>query len=146
MSKKLTNLEFIEKSNKRHNSRYDYSKSYYVNNNTKVEIICNIHGSFIQQANSHMRGAGCPQCNGGIKYTKSDFIIESTKIHDDLYDYSVTNYSNSCSKVDIVCKKHGIFSQLANNHLRGQGCPKCVGKFLSNDEFIIAILNICNNE
>jgi hypothetical protein len=32
---------------------------------------------------------------------------------------------NSRTKVKIICKKHGAFVQLANNHLRGSGCNKC---------------------
>lgn len=36
---------FIEQATKFHNGKYDYSKVYYVNDSTKVEIICPIHGS-----------------------------------------------------------------------------------------------------
>jgi hypothetical protein len=42
---------------------YDYSKVEYKNNNTKVEIICKKHGSFLQTPKSHLRGDGCPKCN-----------------------------------------------------------------------------------
>ena len=28
-------------------------------------------------------------------------------------------------KVEIICKKHGLFNQTPNTHLIGRGCPKC---------------------
>lgn len=46
MSKKLTTEEFIEKARKIHGNKYDYSKVVYVNSQTKVCIICPIHGEF----------------------------------------------------------------------------------------------------
>ena len=54
--KKLTNNDFINKSNNIHNSKYDYSKTNYVNSWTKVEIICPIHGSFWQLPSNHTAG------------------------------------------------------------------------------------------
>lgn len=53
---------FIEQSNQIHNNYYDYSKAIYINDGTKLEIICPKHGSFWQTPNKHLQGAGCPQC------------------------------------------------------------------------------------
>lgn len=59
--------------------------------------------------------------------TLEDFIKESNKIHDLKYDYSkILKYAGRMkSRVEIICKIHGSFFQLANNHLLGQGCPIC---------------------
>ena len=38
--------EFINKANKVHNGKYDYSKVEYVNAKTKICIICPEHGEF----------------------------------------------------------------------------------------------------
>lgn len=38
--------KFIKQANLKWNSFYNYSKVNYINNYTKVEIICPIHGSF----------------------------------------------------------------------------------------------------
>ena len=62
-SKRLSKEEFIKKSRKVHGDKYDYSKTEYVNNHTKVCIICPEHDEFWQEASSHFRGAGCPKCN-----------------------------------------------------------------------------------
>lgn len=46
--KKILLSEFISRSVKIHNDFYNYSNSVYVNNYTKVDIICPIHGTFKQ--------------------------------------------------------------------------------------------------
>lgn len=58
----LTTDDFIERSNKIHKNRYDYSKSVYCNDRVKIEIICKKHGSFFQRPSSHYTGNGCPTC------------------------------------------------------------------------------------
>ena len=54
--------EFIKKASKIHFNKYNYSKVNYINNNTKVEIICPEHGSFLQIPANHLSGQGCPKC------------------------------------------------------------------------------------
>ena len=60
-NKRDTFEEFIEKANKIHNNKYNYSKVIYVNANTKVEIICGDH-SFFQTPKSHLQKTNCPKC------------------------------------------------------------------------------------
>jgi Zn finger protein HypA/HybF involved in hydrogenase expression/very-short-patch-repair endonuclease len=144
--RKLTKSEFIQISNKRHNNKYDYSVSNYINSQLKVEIICPEHGVFNQIANAHMRGQGCSKCNGGIKYTTSEFVKKATKVHNGFYDYSNCIYIDNFTKLEINCPNHGKFKQLSNNHLSGQGCPKCKGKSLTNEEFIDRCKKIHNNK
>ena len=68
-NKKLTTEEFIRRSTEKHGDKYDYSKSKYINNRTKVIIICHKkdkngieHGEFYTTPHSHMQGSGCPKC------------------------------------------------------------------------------------
>lgn len=122
----LGNSKFIEKSNKVHNNKYDYSKVNYVNSYTKVCIICPIHGEFLQTPVHHLDGEGCPKCANNIKLTTEEFIKKAKKVHDDKYDYSKVDYINNCTKVKIICKEHGEFEQIPSAHLQGQGCPKCL--------------------
>ncbi len=121
---KRNNKEFIKNASEIHNNKYDYSKVKYVNNKVKVEIICLEHGIFEQTPNSHLKKRGCPFCSS-IKSNTENFIAKSNIIHDDKYDYSMVNYKNARTKVEIICNKHGIFNQLPNNHLKGIGCPVC---------------------
>jgi len=47
MPKKVTTKDFIKNSNDVHNNFYDYSLVEYINNRTKIKIICPIHGIFM---------------------------------------------------------------------------------------------------
>ena len=47
---------FIEKAKQIHGDKYDYSKVEYVNNRTKVCIICPEHGEFWQTPDNHLKG------------------------------------------------------------------------------------------
>lgn len=125
MSAKYTTEIFIEKSNIVHHNLYDYSAVNYVNNSTKIEIICKLHGGFIQSPHDHLSGAGCPECSGHKRITTANFIERSNIIHNHLYDYSLVDFKNSKEKVKIICHKHGEFEQIADNHLCGAICYKC---------------------
>ena len=79
----MTKEKFIEKSNKIHNNKYDYSEVQYIDNNTKVCIICPIHGKFYQKPKLHIKGYGnCPDCakkETAIKRTKNtDWFIRTS--------------------------------------------------------------------
>ena len=129
--------EFVLKANTKHNYKYDYSKVEYVDYKTKVCITCPKHGEFWQKPSDHLQGKGCNQCNGGVRSNTKDFIEKAKKIHGDKYDYSKIEYTNSKSKMIIICPTHGEFWQDANHHLQGCGCPKCGGRMrLTTEAFI----------
>jgi len=60
-----------------------------------------------------------------IRLTSKIFIIRSKIIHKEKYDYSLVEYINRGKKVKIICPIHGVFEQLAGDHLGGHGCTKC---------------------
>lgn len=73
------------------------------------------------------------------KMTTEEFILKARKVHGDKYDYSKVTYTNSATKVCIICPEHGEFWQQASVHLLGHGCPACSGlKRPSTEEFIEA--------
>lgn len=146
MSKRLTNKEFIILANKKHNHKFEYSLVNYLNSQTKVDIICSLHGVFSQIPAAHLSGQGCPKCNGKRKSTQ-DIIEDFKKVHNDNYDYSLVTYKGSSKKVDIICSVHGMFKQTPNDHLGGHGCSKC-GKSerLTRDIFINRAEIIHNNK
>lgn len=57
--RRKTTEEFVNEANKIHNGKYDYSKVNYIDSNTKVCIICPIHGEFWQTPINHLCGKGC---------------------------------------------------------------------------------------
>lgn len=121
-----TNVQdIIDKSKKVHGDRYDYSKVVFKNTKEKACIICKNHGEFYQSFGRHIKGQGCPKCNGTFRLTKDEFIERAKKVHSDLYDYSKVEYKNYKTHVKIFCEVHGYFLQLPEVHLNGSGCPKC---------------------
>ena len=85
---------FIKKSNKKHDNKYDYSKVEYVNSKTKVCIVCPEHGEFWQTPAAHVRGNGCPECANkkrGKRTVNTESLIEKYKsIHNSKYTYEKT--------------------------------------------------------
>ena len=122
--------EFIKKAKKIHGDKYDYSKVEYINNHTKICIICPKHGKFWQQPNNHLSGSGCYKCAtekvGDMRRMPlEEFISKAIKIHGDKYDYSKVEYVTAKEKVCIICPEHGEFWQKPIDHLRGCECQKC---------------------
>lgn len=62
MPRRLTQEEFIAKAESIYGKWYDYSKVKYINNYTKVCIICPIHGEFWQPPSAHLQRKGCWKC------------------------------------------------------------------------------------
>jgi len=139
---------FIEKSIKIHGNEYDYSLVEYVNNKTKVKIICKNHGIFEQRPDNHIQNQKCPNCiNNNFKSNKDEFIKKSTDKFGNLYDYSLVEYKNNKTKVKIICHRHGIFEQKPDNHLQMKTpCKKCDSENrLCNKEDLISTLNKIHN-
>jgi Zn finger protein HypA/HybF involved in hydrogenase expression len=89
--KKITFLEFIEKSLEIHGKKYSYDHSNYVDIFTPIYITCSKHGEFLQNPRNHYRGSGCPKCNSSkgeekIRAILNDLSVEfiEQKTFDDL--------------------------------------------------------------
>ena len=133
VGKYTSTIDFINKSKKIHNDKYDYSKVDYKYAQSKVCIVCPEHGEFWQTPNSHLRGKGCPMCSKNKKMTTEEFIIKAKEIHNDKYDYSKVKYVNAHSLVQIICPIHGEFWQNPNNHIYNhRGCSKCYSSVLED--------------
>lgn len=121
---------FILKAMWRHGSLYDYSLASYKAAKLPISIVCKEHGIFEQVADKHLSGRGCPKCKLSkigerCRSNTEDFVEKAIKIHGDKYDYSLVNYKRAVEKVSIVCSAHGVFHQVPNSHLNGNGCPSC---------------------
>lgn len=133
----------IEKFKQVHGDKYDYSEFQYINARTKCAIICPKHGKFQQLARKHAMGQGCPKC--AAEHTNDyrilgteEFIKRATAKHGGTYDYSKSQYVNSTTKVQIICRIHGPFYQNPHSHVKGRGCPKCktVKDVISRDDIV----------
>lgn len=138
-STRLNSFSFIEKAEKIHDNKYNYSLVNYFNYDSILKIICSIHGIFEQSAYVHLQGSGCQKCAKEnlrkiVAYSLEDFIRISNLNHNNTYDYSFVNYVALDKKVIIICPIHGKFEQLAVTHMNGGNCIKCCIKCVSKPE------------
>lgn len=102
-SRTKTNETFIKDATEKHKGRYDYSKANYTKVNEKVCIICPVHGEFWQTPNGHLRGQGCPKCNGIVnkplvtENTKNTLVKPKQKLTD--YATAIPPKSNEANKL-----------------------------------------------
>lgn len=141
-SQKMSIETFIVRSKKIHgNNTFDYSLT--ISNGYQNDIIlkCKKHNYiFNLSINNHLKGQGCPRCSGTLILTE-DFIERAKKKHGNKYEYplGITEFNGTGNKIDILCNKHNIFTQIAFVHLQGHGCPDCGGhKQKNTDSFIEA--------
>lgn len=125
-----TTEEWIIEAKEIHGDKYDYSKTVFINTNTKVCIICPKHGEFWQLPYNHLSGEGCSKCRYDQVSLKNKsnletFITKAQEIHDNKYDYSKATYVLNNVKTTIICPIHGEFKQTPQAHLSGEGCPMC---------------------
>ena len=130
--------EFFRKLFEKFGNKFDYSTVKYVNNYTKTDFICKIHGKFNTTPMCHYDSiTGCPSCTKELvkiqqKQQVENFYHETIelckKIHNNRYEYSnlnLLNYKNITSFITIICPFHREFSQRLFIHKRGHGCTKC---------------------
>jgi len=81
-----------------HGSLYDYSIVKYVDSRTKVEIICEKHGKFLQTPSSHLEGNGCPNCSinsNAFSLSKWVELAEKSKKFDSFKLYFIKLFNDN---------------------------------------------------
>lgn len=131
------------------NEKYDYSLIDEIKGNEqKLPIICHEkdkfgkeHGIFNIDAYHHIyRKQGCAKCNKGVKKDENFFLKEMKEIYGDEYEFNgVSKYVNSKTRVNFICKSHGLVSQTPPLLLHYGGCPFCSKSHLEQE--IISSLN-----
>lgn len=120
--------KFINKARLIHDYKYDYSKVIECDSKTPVEIICPIHGGFLQRKDVHTKGGGCKKCiyeSMPAKRSLGSLVAKFNEIHNYKYDYSKVTGTKSKDRILITCPDHGDFEQTVAHHLVSRGCPKC---------------------
>lgn len=140
---KYTTDQIILQFKKRHGDKFDYSRVEYTHAQIKVKIICRIHGEFEQLVGMHRRGQGCAKCmHDGKRHTKEQVVKKFIKIHGSRYDYSLMEYINTDTKINIICHDHGLFEQSPDKHIAGNGCPKCIGRHKTLEDVLLEFKNV----
>lgn len=111
----------------------------YIRSKDKIDFKCLIcNHIWPTRPNGIKQGNRCPECNKErmrLEYkqelknlrrkSKEQFIIEANIIHKNKYDYSLIEYKNTYTDINIICKNHGPFNQSPHHHLQGRGCKQC---------------------
>ena len=109
---------FIHESIKVHGNKYNYSKTVFINMNTRVIVIFD-DIEYLQTPSKNLLGR-CPEKDKKLRTTK-EFIDESREIWGYKYDYSLVNYKGS--HIDVLIKyKNKIYKQKPAVHLSGYNC------------------------
>lgn len=116
---------------------------------TKLNLICNIHGEGQLYANKWqptavniIRNRGCPKCKGTYKRTIEEWIelVNDTKYE---FVYLKSEFKGKHSRIAVKCPDHGKSDDFSNPWVprfediaRGNGCPKCANLYnFSLDEY-----------
>lgn len=103
--------DFIIKAKLIHKNKYNYDKVNYINNRTKVNIICDKHGIFKITPNNHLNGRGCQKCTHTISKPETDFL--------DFINVKHRNVPIKPYKVDGLDKEKNIIYEFLGDYWHG---------------------------
>lgn len=147
--RRWTTKDWINKAQIIHNFKYDYSKVVYVNSKTPIEIICPIHGSFMQLPSEHLAGKGCKYCAHQAFHPKESLAIVCPEVAKQ-WDYErnrETGYTPDSIGVDSKIKfwwhctngkPHSFQATIAKRVNGGLQCAVCHGKQMAYDRSLEA--------
>ena len=130
MARKKTLEEFKNDVQKVHGDKYILDDVVYVDNKTKVKLLCPKHGEFWMTPNCLLSGQNCPQCameelSKRMTHKKEEVVKRLKQVHGDKYVFDNIEYVNMLTKVTVVCPQHGEFKITPAHLLEGHGCPEC---------------------
>ena len=120
----------------------------YSGSHNKILCSCNIHNEFFVDSPTKLLLGQC-----GCKKCKSELIsmkLRNTHIDFETKLHSINNeiellgkYITSKDRIKVKCKKcNFIWEPIAGSLLAGNGCPHCVGRHKTTEEFINEIKQI----
>lgn len=103
-------------------------------------LLRDIDGVEYMSRPSNLLNAKKPSIQSAVDKNQA-FENKARKVHKDLYNYSLVDYQNGDTEVEIICKDHGSFFQKPNIHLAGSGCQVCNNIFGATAEGWVALAN-----
>lgn len=125
----------------------------YVNSYTKILCRCNIHNQDFSMSPTHLLQGkiGCVDCISqkmfvSLGFTHEEFIDRIKILQPDITILGI--YHGSKYSISVQCNKcNFMWTPIAGSLLSGFGCPHCVGRHKTTEEFIQEIAqynpNIC---
>jgi Zn finger protein HypA/HybF involved in hydrogenase expression len=166
---KVSFEEYLKLEKEKFGDKFDLSKFEYKGLKEKSIYICHCkdkngveHGEFEQSPSAHLRSkTGCHKCCNELiaktqTLTTEEFIEKALKVHGEDFNYKDAKYINAKENIWLTCNNCGNHFQITpDNHLRGEGCPKCnksklersLGNFFEskNIEYVKDYMNSFNN-
>jgi len=130
--------EYIQKLNKKHKGRYDFSKSSWSWGQRNITYLCSEHGERNGNLQALLKGHGCSLCANN-KITFELMVERSRSRFGDQFDFSNSIFKGMTIEMEIVCKNHGAIRITPENHFRlSKGCRECGAKAkdFSPDNFL----------
>lgn len=145
--RKITVEEWLARFDAKFGNKFDYSEAEIKTDRLPIKIICREHGEFWQTPQCHTNSIhGCNLCSPtcGAKLTKNQLINKFKKKHGEKYIYDQIIFKGIKKQITIICRIHGEFKQIAENHFIS-GCQACAGnRPLTFNEFRDRSRNIFN--
>ena len=94
--------EYISRCITKHGNLYDYSITNYTIGRENVEVICDKHGIFEQNAQFHMYGGNCPRCN----MSKGELSIRNFLLDNDIIFTEQKKYDDCIHKSHLPFDFH----------------------------------------
>lgn len=111
----------------------------YVAAKEKLIIECKNGHKFHMSWHDFRNGSRCRMCYEiNRRMSTEEFICASKELYGEKLDYDKVNYV-ACNKyVTLICKVHGEYKQMPQNHFKSMGCKQCYSETLckSNEQFI----------
>ena len=161
LEQRLTREEFIKKAIEIHGNKFDYSRVNYVNYNTKVEIVCPKHGSFMIKPGNHLsKTSGCPKCHETSLETNIRTLLENNNI-EYIYEKSVRDLTGKMEganpqRVDFFLPEYDLCIECQgeqhfrpsklNSKMADEVVDEIYLKTIYRDKFKYAALNDCGFE
>ena len=100
----------------------------YLNNRSKLHLICSKGHTFRSSYSNIMEGKGCPDCANETRgrFTRHDISFVREFIEQEGYHLLSNKYINCDSLIEIMCPEGHTYKVRFNNFYRGQRrCPIC---------------------
>lgn len=117
----------------------------YTNANKKILVECVKDNYRWSVAPSQLLlGTGCPKCAGNYRKTHDDFVLEVAELHPDIE--ILGRYAGDSTKIEAYCKRDGfVWYPKPSDMLQGCGCPKCIGRHKTQEEFVSQVRSVSKN-
>ena len=110
----------------------------YVNTKTKIKLRCDKQHIFSITPSHFMQGQSCPRCGGSCPVQAAENFQYA--VSDRKFLFSGI-YTNSYTKVELICDNQHNFTITPHNFMKGRGCPRCasVCSIQAKENFLLRI-------